>query len=160
MAEEQRYEQSSAPALCANNCGFFGNPTTFNLCSKCYRDHRLKEQQHQEMESLLSSTASVKSAPSPTSFAASSSSPATAASVQAMTAAVVAVANESGPSRCGACRKRVGLTGFKCKCGTTYCGTHRYAEQHSCTFDFKALGKDAISKANPVVKAAKLDHKV
>ncbi|KAK4266133.1 hypothetical protein QN277_027099 [Acacia crassicarpa] len=34
-----------APHLCANNCGFFNSPVTRDLCSKCYRDLQLKEQQ-------------------------------------------------------------------------------------------------------------------
>ncbi|XP_010558994.1 PREDICTED: zinc finger A20 and AN1 domain-containing stress-associated protein 4-like [Tarenaya hassleriana] len=61
------------------------------------------------------------------------------------------------PTRCSVCRKRVGLTGFKCRCGTTFCGTHRYPERHNCTFDFKSVGREEIAKANPLVKAAKLD---
>ncbi|MBD4020221.1 hypothetical protein GUI04_14650 [Xanthomonas citri pv. citri] len=50
----------------------------------------------------------------------------------------------------------MGLTGFTCKCGTTFCGTHRYPEKHDCTFDYKTVGKEAIARENPVVKAAKL----
>lgn len=60
-------------------------------------------------------------------------------------------------NRCGSCKKRVGLTGFTCRCGTTFCGTHRYPEKHDCSFDYKTVGKEAIAKANPVVKAAKLE---
>ncbi|WJX68937.1 hypothetical protein P8452_53257 [Trifolium repens] len=60
-------------------------------------------------------------------------------------------------NRCMTCRKRVGLTGFKCKCGMMLCGTHRYPEQHDCEFDFKGLGKEQIAKANPVVKGEKLE---
>ena len=60
------------------------------------------------------------------------------------------------PNRCLACRRRVGLTGFKCRCGMVFCGTHRYPEQHGCEFDFKSLGKEQIAKANPVVKGEKL----
>ncbi|CBI34811.3 unnamed protein product, partial [Vitis vinifera] len=62
------------------------------------------------------------------------------------------------PNRCMSCNKKVGLTGFRCKCGSTFCGAHRYPEKHECTFDFKASGRDAIAKANPVVKADKLDR--
>jgi predicted nucleic acid binding AN1-type Zn finger protein len=61
-------------------------------------------------------------------------------------------------NRCFSCSKKVGLTGFQCKCGGTYCGTHRYAENHECLFDFEGAGRDAIAKANPVIKANKVER--
>jgi len=63
----------------------------------------------------------------------------------------------SGSTRCISCRKRVGLLGFKCRCGGVFCATHRYSDKHGCWFDYKAAGKDAIAKANPVVKAEKVE---
>ncbi|RLM74674.1 zinc finger A20 and AN1 domain-containing stress-associated protein 5-like, partial [Panicum miliaceum] len=62
--------------------------------------------------------------------------------------------------RCASCRKRVGLTGFACRCGTTFCGVHRYPERHACAFDFRGAGRDAIARANPVVRGDKLKDKV
>ncbi|RWR83790.1 zinc finger A20 and AN1 domain-containing protein [Cinnamomum micranthum f. kanehirae] len=35
----------SDPILCPNNCGFFGNASNYNLCSKCYKDF-LREKSH------------------------------------------------------------------------------------------------------------------
>lgn len=64
---------------------------------------------------------------------------------------------DGGPKRCFTCRKRVGLTGFNCKCGNIYCGAHRYSDKHECAFDYRRAGQEAIAKANPVVKADKLD---
>ena len=57
-------------------------------------------------------------------------------------------------SRCWSCKKKIGLTGFKCRCGYVFCGTHRYAEAHACDFDHKALGREILTKNNPLVQAS------
>lgn len=61
-------------------------------------------------------------------------------------------------SRCFNCRKKVGLTGFECRCGNVFCGQHRYAEQHSCTFDYKAHDRAILDKLNPKVTGKKVDQ--
>ena len=52
------------------------------------------------------------------------------------------------PSRCMSCKKKVGLLGFHCRCGGTYCEKHRYSDKHDCTFDYKAHGRDQVSPAS------------
>ena len=42
------------------------------------------------------------------------------------------------------------------RCGGLFCAIHRYAESHSCTFDYKAEGRQMIARNNPVVTAPKL----
>lgn len=59
-------------------------------------------------------------------------------------------------SRCLACKKKVGLTGFTCRCGGLFCSIHRYSDKHECSFDYKALGASEITKSNPVVVAQKV----
>lgn len=72
-------------------------------------------------------------------------------------AAVVSKAKAGSSNRCNACRKRVGLTGFSCRCGNVFCTAHRYSDKHDCQFDYRRAAQGAIAKANPVVKAKKLD---
>jgi len=59
-------------------------------------------------------------------------------------------------NRCYSCRKKVGLTGFECRCGGLFCGLHRYSDKHNCTFDYKADGREQLTKANPVVVGEKI----
>ncbi|XP_041355848.1 AN1-type zinc finger protein 5-like isoform X2 [Gigantopelta aegis] len=59
-------------------------------------------------------------------------------------------------NRCHTCKKKVGLTGFQCRCGGLYCSLHRYSDKHSCTFDYKELAQQQIRKANPVVVGKKI----
>ncbi|KAJ0987055.1 hypothetical protein J5N97_005411 [Dioscorea zingiberensis] len=59
-------------------------------------------------------------------------------------------AQSTGPTRCNACKKRVGLTGFNCRCGNIFCAVHRYSDKHSCPFDYRMAARDAIARANPV----------
>ncbi|XP_027708932.1 AN1-type zinc finger protein 5-like isoform X2 [Vombatus ursinus] len=59
-------------------------------------------------------------------------------------------------NRCFACRKKVGLTGFECRCGNLFCAMHRYSEKHSCPFDYKAEAAEKIRKENPIIVAEKI----
>ncbi|XP_062179195.1 zinc finger AN1 domain-containing stress-associated protein 15-like [Phragmites australis] len=59
-------------------------------------------------------------------------------------------------NRCNVCRKRVGLTGFRCRCGELFCPRHRHSETHKCSFDYKTTGREEIARANPVIRAAKI----
>lgn len=73
-------------------------------------------------------------------------------------------AEDSGPgkegkkkkNRCQSCKKKVGLTGFECRCGGLFCSMHRYSDKHECDFDYKELGAEEIRKSNPVVVANKI----
>ncbi|GJM98435.1 hypothetical protein PR202_ga15449 [Eleusine coracana subsp. coracana] len=154
MKEEPTELRAPEITLCANNCGFPGNPATQNLCQSCF----------------LQATAS--SLPSPSSPTSSTSSSATSQprpavveeepvepaspAVDLSPQVVVAPPARTSVNRCSSCRKRVGLTGFRCRCGELFCGQHRYSDRHGCSYDYKGAARDAIARENPVVRAAKI----
>ncbi|NXP13969.1 ZFAN4 protein, partial [Thinocorus orbignyianus] len=58
---------------------------------------------------------------------------------------------------CFLCGKKTGLaTSYECRCGNNFCATHRYAETHACTYDYKSAGRRYLQETNPVVSAPKL----
>jgi len=61
-------------------------------------------------------------------------------------------------NRCSweSCNKKLGLTGFDCRCGGHFCPLHRYANEHNCTFDYKEHGQNEIRKNMPVVQAERV----
>lgn len=59
-------------------------------------------------------------------------------------------------NRCFTCNKKVGLTGFDCRCGNVFCCLHRYSDVHNCTFDYKADAAEKIRKENPVIVGEKV----
>ncbi|KAJ4824164.1 Zinc finger A20 and AN1 domain-containing stress-associated protein 8 [Turnera subulata] len=151
------------PILCINDCGFFGSAATMNMCSKCHKEMILKQEHAQlaasSIESIVNGSSSEKSV-------ITGAVDLQVAPVEAKTISVEPSGSsdkssemkaKEGPSRCTTCRKRVGLTGFSCRCGNLFCALHRYSDKHNCSFDYRTAGQDAIAKANPVVKADKLD---
>ncbi|KAL9993531.1 putative transcription regulator A20-like family [Helianthus debilis subsp. tardiflorus] len=132
-----------------------------NMCSKCHKDMILKQEEAQLATSSIESIVNGQnidktSAVLPNSAGsevALSNHPSSAPQVQDESSEKPNGGQSQGPSRCTTCRKRVGLTDFSCRCRHVFCAVHRYSDKHDCLFDYQVTAKDAIAKANPVVKA-------
>lgn len=56
------------------------------------------------------------------------------------------------------CKKKLMLSDFACRCENYYCGSHRHAESHTCSFNFKGQGVTLLEKQLVKSVASKLDR--
>nr|XP_032825298.1 uncharacterized protein LOC116951052 isoform X1 [Petromyzon marinus] len=64
---------------------------------------------------------------------------------------------KAATKRCFFCGRKTGLaTSYECRCGNNFCGMHRYAEAHACTFDYKSIGRRLLLDSHPAISAPKL----
>ena len=63
------------------------------------------------------------------------------------------------PKRCQMeeCKAKLLLTDSACKCQSFFCKSHRHAETHKCSFDFKKAGDSELQNRLVAVKGSKLE---
>ncbi|KAL5553431.1 hypothetical protein UlMin_040832 [Ulmus minor] len=148
------------PIFCAKGCGFFGTAENRNMCSKCYQNF-LKEEFIAKYNIQINPPDSNNSQQS--FFAELNTKEFDQSRVLENSgdkdgSNLFSAGNSTGvKKRCNSCNKKVGLTGFSCRCGNLFCGLHRLPEAHGCGFDYKRAGRDVLAKQNPTCKGDKLD---
>ncbi|CAL0328729.1 unnamed protein product [Lupinus luteus] len=140
---------------CVNNCGVTVNSSTNNsMCQKCFNatTASISSPSRFSDEKASATTGSATSSRSP-----KRSHPSDESDVKTdQRSETASFEAKRVVNRCSGCRKRVGLTGFRCRCGELFCSEHRYSDRHDCSYDYKTAGREAIARENPVVKAAKI----
>ncbi|EYU27075.1 hypothetical protein ABFS82_02G121900 [Erythranthe guttata] len=155
-------------SLCVK-CGVAGNCATNNLCHTCFNStapaaaaaaaaaaggDKLPAASHVFVEKSFRSSSSVRLLPEKRIIPAETSRD--LRKLDDSPAAEAALPLKREVNRCSGCRRKVGLTGFRCRCGDLFCADHRYSDRHDCSYDYKSAGREAIERENPVVKAAKI----
>ncbi|KAN0027067.1 hypothetical protein ACTFIU_009747 [Dictyostelium citrinum] len=159
-------QQPNTPTPCSKGCGFFGNPLTENMCSKCFRTKK-ETTSNNDINNNTTTTATNSTATTNNKKDIEINKP---QSTNTVVETVKLVEVEEPPTeekdskkvqtdttKCFSCNKKVGLLGFKCRCSFVYCSTHRYSNKHDCSFDYKSAGKEQLAKDNPTVMASKIN---
>jgi len=68
------------------------------------------------------------------------------------------VIKQTDTTRCWSCKKKVNLLGIQCKCEFVFCNKHRMPEDHECSFDHAARGREQLVKLVPLVVKKKLEE--
>lgn len=155
------HRQSTTEVCRDENCSFFGSANTEGYCSVCYQKELSRR------KASISEAADIKIIkPKPEELEKPSvfdleeeeiKTPQASTSVQEeSTPKSSTTPKKQKKKKCPVCKKKLGLTGFECRCGKIFCALHRYSDKHECSFDYEKQGKDLLRAANPVVEDDKI----
>jgi len=135
-------EEANERVRCVGNCGFWGDASTKNYCSVCFKklfpDDAVKVQQ-------AKAAAAAASPPDDDQSKDTESKEDDAAPAEPEQSHKPKKKVQKKKNRCWAtgCRKKLTLAGqFQCKCGYTFCAKHRYPDKHECDVDHKKQHKE------------------
>ena len=153
-------QERESAELCLNGCGFFGAPGSGGMCSVCWKKTMSDRQAATASSTSVASPRAAVLDPMPavtSPSTTSSSSCAAAACAAPIDETATASAASSPPlravqknkKRCWECKKKVGLTAMDCRCGYVFCSSHRFEDQHQCSFDFRSADRRELARRNP-----------
>mmetsp|Transcript_148351 Transcript_148351/g.413274 ORF Transcript_148351/g.413274 Transcript_148351/m.413274 type:complete len:251 (-) Transcript_148351:159-911(-) len=148
--EAKKEEEEPAVSVpCVGGCGFYGTAKTENYCSKCYAQKQQKEQADME-KACKDRQASEKATEAEEEEGVGADGEGEGGTASRSAEAEPEQREEQKDrTKCWACSKKCGLTGFECRCGYVFCSKHRYAEDHDCDFDHKGKAREILAKNNP-----------
>ena len=142
---EQHQQQQQTKMCGAEGCTFFGGESGFcsvHLKARLSKDSQQQPQQQPQAKEVAPTASPAVEAATP---------------VVAPVETPAEAPKQKDITRCASCNKKVGLLGFKCHCSLVLCSSHRFEDQHTCSFDFRKAAQEKLTAANPKVEAAKLN---
>lgn len=139
---------------CLGGCGFWGDSSTKNHCSVCFKK-KFPEEAAALMNAVAaqpapSNDSNPKPAPSNVSESKEDDNPKEDVPKKKV---------QKKKHKCWNCNKKMTLAGqFACKCGYTFCAKHRYPDSHECDVDHKKKHQENLAKANQVVAFKKVEE--
>ncbi|KAL7996664.1 putative Zinc finger, AN1-type, AN1-like Zinc finger [Plasmopara halstedii] len=127
-------QERESAELCLNGCGFFGAPGSGAVASP------------RATEAKVDVATVVETAASASADIVDNNAGLQEETVEAMSTEKLVQKNKK---RCWECKKKLGLTAIECRCGYIFCNSHRFEDQHNCSFDFKAADRAELARRNP-----------
>ncbi|KAK1933778.1 Zinc finger A20 and AN1 domain-containing stress-associated protein 6 [Phytophthora citrophthora] len=142
-------QERESAELCLNGCGFFGAPGSGGMCSVCWKktmsDRQAAAVSPRAAEPKIDGITKMDTTTPATVDAVSNNS----CVMEEVVEKPVEKAIQKNKKRCWECKKKVGLTAIECRCGYVFCSSHRFEDQHNCTFDFKTSDRAELARRNP-----------
>ena len=146
-------QERETAELCRNDCGFFGAPGSGGMCSVCWKKTMSDRQAAATTTSTTTTVTSLCSdetkADDVVSLESMTSSMETTGIIITSLEKTTEKLRQTNKKRCWECKKKVGLTAIECRCGFVFCGSHRFEDQHNCSFDFKMADRAELARRNP-----------